>query len=211
MLTGSRFRKKFRRFMKSSFLALVMFAGGFTPHQANAGELPEWGAGVVIVPASSSPLSNMSRPATPGFKRGKVVVFDSTKPAGSIIVSTQRKLLYLVLGQGRAVQYRVATAKPGFEWAGVHKVSRKTEWPDWRPPEEMRQRRPDLPEFMAGGPENPLGSRAIYLGGSIYRIHGTNEPKSIGKAASSGCIRMLNADVEELYRHVRPGAAVIVM
>jgi lipoprotein-anchoring transpeptidase ErfK/SrfK len=212
MLTGSRFRKQFRRFMKSSFLALVLFAGGFTPHQqAKAGELPEWGAGVVIVPASSSPLSSMSRPANPGFKRGKVVVFNSPKPAGSIIVSTQRKLLYLVLGQGRAVQYRVATAKPGFEWAGIHTVSRKTEWPDWRPPEEMRQRRPDLPEFMAGGPENPLGSRAIYLGGSIYRIHGTNEPKSIGKAASSGCIRMLNADVEELYRHVRPGAAVIVM
>ncbi len=211
MLTGSSFKKQIRRILKSSFLAVVMFAGGFMPQHAKAGELPEWGAGVVIVPASAAPEMAMSQKPKPAFKRGKVVAFTTEKPAGSIIVSTQRKVLYFVLGQGRAVQYRVATAKPGFEWAGFHKVSRKTEWPDWRPPEEMRQRRPELPEFMAGGPENPLGSRAIYLGGSIYRIHGTNEPKSIGKAASSGCIRMLNADVEELYRHVKPGAAVVVM
>ncbi len=211
MLTGSTCKRQIRRALKSSFLALVMFAGGFTQQPAKAGNLPAWGEGVVIVPASAAPETAVTKPGQPGFKRGKVVEFNSGKPVGSIIVSTQRKVLYLILGQGRAVQYRVATAKPGFEWAGAHKVSSKKVWPDWRPPEEMRERRPDLPEFMAGGPENPLGSRAIYLGGSIYRIHGTNEPRSIGKAASSGCIRMLNADVEELYRHVKPGAAVVVM
>jgi len=108
------------------------------------------------------------------------------------------------------VMYRVATARKGFEWAGVHKVTAKTEWPDWRPPVEMRARHPELPAYMAGGPKNPLGARAMYLGSSIYRIHGTNEPKSIGKAASSGCIRMLNADVTELYTLVKIGAEVTV-
>jgi lipoprotein-anchoring transpeptidase ErfK/SrfK len=139
-----------------------------------------------------------------------VVEFKSEHAPGTIIVSVRHKALFYVLGNGRAVKYRVATAKPGFEWQGTHKVSNKVQWPDWRPPAEMRKRKPELPVFMAGGPENPLGARAIYLGSSIYRIHGTNEPSSIGKAASSGCIRMLNADVEELYRNVRIGAKVIV-
>jgi lipoprotein-anchoring transpeptidase ErfK/SrfK len=116
-----------------------------------------------------------------------------------------------VIGNGQAVQYRVATAKKGFEWRGTHKVSAKTTWPDWRPPAEMRKRKPELPKYMAGGPKNPLGARAIYLGSSIYRIHGTNEPSSIGKAASSGCIRMMNEDVSELYRFVKPGATVKVI
>lgn len=116
-----------------------------------------------------------------------------------------------MLGSGYAVQYRVATAKKGFEWSGTHKVSAKTTWPDWRPPAEMRKRKPELPVFMEGGPENPLGARAIYLGSSIYRIHGTNEPASIGKAASSGCIRMLNEDVSELYKFVKKGATVTVL
>ena len=111
----------------------------------------------------------------------------------------------------RAVMYRVATAKKGFEWKGVNKVTAKTQWPDWRPPTQMLQRRPDLPSFMAGGPKNPLGARALYLGSTIYRIHGTNEPKSIGKAASSGCIRMHNEDVTELYKFVKRGAEVTVM
>ena len=109
------------------------------------------------------------------------------------------------------MKYRVATAKEGFEWSGTHKVSRKVEWPDWRPPEQMRQRRPELPAFMEGGPDNPLGARAIYIGGTIYRIHGTNEPSSIGKSASSGCIRMLNEDVSELFQFVKKGATVTVL
>jgi lipoprotein-anchoring transpeptidase ErfK/SrfK len=116
-----------------------------------------------------------------------------------------------VLGHGKAVMYRVATAKHGFEWTGTHKVSAKIEWPSWSPPAEMRQRHPELPTFMEGGPENPLGARAMYLGSSLYRIHGTNAPESIGSAASSGCIRMLNQDVIELYQNVRLGAQVTVL
>ena len=116
-----------------------------------------------------------------------------------------------MLGNGKAVKYRVATAKKGFEWSGTNKVSFKTEWPEWRPPVEMLARRPELPAYMAGGPKNPLGARAIYLGDTIYRIHGTNEPSSIGKAASSGCIRMLNEDVSELYQFVKQGATVTVL
>jgi lipoprotein-anchoring transpeptidase ErfK/SrfK len=144
------------------------------------------------------------------FKRGKVVRFDTSHQPGSVIIRTKTNKLYYVLGSGFAIQYRVATAKKGFEWKGQHRVSSKAKWPDWRPPTEMRERKHELPEFMAGGPENPLGARALYLGSSIYRIHGTNEPKSIGKAASSGCIRMLNDDVTELFAHVKLGAVVEV-
>jgi lipoprotein-anchoring transpeptidase ErfK/SrfK len=166
-------------------------------------------AGVVIVPASAQP--EMQVQIQPQFKRGIIVFYGSDKKPGSIIVDTKTNHLYYVLGMDRAVMYRVASAKPGFEWAGVHKVSSKTHWPDWRPPVEMMKRRPELPAYMAGGPNNPLGARAIYLGSSIYRIHGTNEPKSIGKAASSGCIRMLNEDVSELYEFVKNGAEVTVL
>jgi lipoprotein-anchoring transpeptidase ErfK/SrfK len=166
-------------------------------------------AGVIIVPASSQPEAQVEM--QPGFKRGQVVKYLPFKKPGSIIVNTKSNQLYYVLGLDRAVMYHVATAKKGFEWKGVHKVSGKTQWPDWRPPTEMLKRRPDLQSFMAGGPQNPLGARALYLGSSIYRIHGTNEPKSIGKAASSGCIRMLNEDVSELYNFVKKGAEVTVL
>ena len=166
-------------------------------------------AGVVIVPASySQPAQDQAQPS---FKRGKVVSYASEKKPGSIIVDTHTNNLYYVLGMDRAVMYRIASAKPGFEWQGTNKVSAKTQWPDWRPPVEMQARRPELPTFMAGGPKNPLGARAIYLGSTIYRIHGTNEPTSIGKSASSGCIRMLNDDVSELYQFVKLGTEVTVL
>ena len=165
--------------------------------------------GVVIVPASASPYEQKAE--TAAFKRGKIVDFNTKAAKGSIIINTRQNKLYFVLGEGRAVMYRVATAKKGFEWKGTHKVSAKAKWPSWTPPAEMRARHPELPKFMAGGPDNPLGARALYLGSSIYRIHGTNAPDSIGKAASSGCIRMLNADVTELYMHVQKGATVTVL
>lgn len=165
--------------------------------------------------AATLPATETAAPAQieaqPSFKRGKIVEFATANPAGSIIVMSKANRLYFVLGDGKAVQYKIATAKKGFEWTGSHKVAMKKQWPDWRPPAEMRKRRPDLPAFMEGGPENPLGARALYLGASIYRIHGTNEPKSIGRPASSGCIRMLNADVTELYSHVKLGATVTVL
>jgi lipoprotein-anchoring transpeptidase ErfK/SrfK len=170
------------------------------------------GEGIVIVPASASAESDVDAADTfPSIKRGKIVSFASKKAKGSIIINTKTNELFYVLGFGKAVKYRVATAKKGFEWKGTHKVSRKNVWPDWRPPVEMRQRKPELPMFMAGGPKNPLGARAMYLGSSIYRIHGTNEPSSIGKSASSGCIRMLNADVTELYTLVKIGSDVTVL
>jgi lipoprotein-anchoring transpeptidase ErfK/SrfK len=124
---------------------------------------------------------------------------------------TSDKFLYLVEGDGKARRYGIGVGRPGFEWRGVKSITRKAEWPDWRPPEEMKKRRPDLPDFMPGGPENPMGARGIYLGSSLYRIHGTNEPHSIGTAVSSGCFRMRNEDVTDLYERVRIGAKVIVM
>jgi lipoprotein-anchoring transpeptidase ErfK/SrfK len=164
---------------------------------------------VLAVPASAPATAQLE--IQPSFKRGKIVAFISDGKPGSIIINTKTNQLFYVLGMDRAVMYRVATAKKGFEWSGTHKVSSKTLWPEWRPPVQMRQRRPELPAYMAGGPRNPLGARAIYLGSSIYRIHGTNEPSSIGKAASSGCIRMLNEDVSELYNFVKMGTEVTVL
>ena len=114
-------------------------------------------------------------------------------------------------GDGKAIRYGIGVGKPGFTWAGVKQISRKAEWPDWRPPEEMLRRRPDLPQFMAGGPNNPLGARAMYLGSSLYRIHGSNEPWTIGHAVSSGCIRMRNEDVTDLYERVKVGTKVVVI
>ncbi len=195
--------------------AAAVFAGLFAASaQANAIHPFQ---GVIIVPAAASPhqeeasTSRKRQVAQTQVTRGKIVNFAAAAAPGSIVISTSERALYLVLGSGQAVKYPVATAKDGFEWAGTHKVSSKTEWPDWRPPAEMRERRPDLPEFMAGGLDNPLGARAIYLGSSIYRIHGTNERESIGQPVSSGCIRMLNEDVSELYRFVKVGASVTVI
>ncbi len=141
----------------------------------------------------------------------ELVSFDERYAPGTIVISTQEKRLYLVTSRGEAIQYGVGVGRPGFEWAGTLPITSKREWPDWRPPAEMLQRRPDLPKYMSGGPDNPLGARAMYLGGSLYRIHGSNEPETIGQAVSSGCIRMLNDDVVDLYSRVRVGTRVVVV
>lgn len=146
----------------------------------------------------------------PRFMR-QVVPYQTTQPAGTIVVVTEEKFLYLVLGKGKALRYGIGTAKDGFSWSGTHRVSNMREWPDWTPPAEMRQRRPGLPTHMEGGLNNPLGARAIYIGSTLYRIHGTNEPWTIGHDVSSGCIRMVNDDVEDLYERVKIGAKVIVL
>lgn len=146
----------------------------------------------------------------PRFLRQEVD-YDGRHKPGTIVVDTPNRFLYLVQPGGRAIRYGIGVGRPGFEWAGYKSVTRKAEWPDWRPPAEMLKRRPDLPRFMKGGPENPLGARALYLGSSLYRIHGTNEPNTIGQAVSSGCIRMLNEDVVDLYERVRVGASVFVI
>ena len=129
---------------------------------------------------------------------------------GSILVDTRERRLYLMLGNGQALRYGIGVGRDGFRWAGTHRVTAKKEWPSWTPPAQMLRRRPDLPRFMKGGEDNPLGARALYLGSTLYRIHGSNEPETIGQAVSSGCFRMTNADVIDLYDRVRVGATVIV-
>ena len=143
------------------------------------------------------------------------VAYDGTEKPGTIIIDTVQNFLFLVEEGGKARRYGVGTGKPGFEWAGTHTVTRKAEWPDWRPPSEMIARERDkghiIPAYMPGGPENPLGARALYLGSTLYRIHGTNQPWTIGQAVSSGCIRMRNEDVVELYERTGVGTKVVVM
>jgi lipoprotein-anchoring transpeptidase ErfK/SrfK len=147
---------------------------------------------------------------SPNLRRQEVT-FPTKEPAGTLIVDTPNTYLYYVLGGGRAIRYGVRVGRDGFTWTGVQKISRKAEWPDWHPPTEMIERQPYLPRFMAGGPGNPLGARAMYLGSTVYRIHGTNQPSTIGKFVSSGCIGMLNEDVSDLFDRVKVGTRVVVM
>ena len=141
----------------------------------------------------------------------QVVDYQGKEGAGTIVVDTPNKFLYLVQGDGKALRYGIGVGRPGFTWSGVKTISAKKEWPDWTPPPEMLARRPDLPRHMEGGPQNPLGARAMYLGSSLYRIHGSNEPWTIGTNVSSGCIRMRNEDVIDLYGRVNVGARVVVI
>jgi len=146
----------------------------------------------------------------PKFEK-QLVDYHGKESAGTIVVDTPNKFLFLVQGNGKALRYGIGVGRPGFTWSGVKQISAKKEWPDWTPPAEMLVRRPDLPRHMEGGPQNPLGARAMYLGSSLYRIHGSNEPWTIGTNVSSGCIRMRNEDVIDLYGRVSVGAKVIVI
>ena len=140
-----------------------------------------------------------------------IVDYHGKEQPGTIIINTPERFLYLVMEGGMAKRYGIGVGRPGFTWAGNHKVTAKREWPDWHPPEEMLKRQPDLPDFMPGGPDNPLGARALYLGSTLYRVHGSNESWTIGRAVSSGCIRMRNQDVIDLYDRVGVGAKVVVI
>jgi lipoprotein-anchoring transpeptidase ErfK/SrfK len=146
----------------------------------------------------------------PAEYQPQMVFFRSTEAAGTIVVQTQERFLYIVQGNDRAIRYGVGVGREGFQWQGLLKITRKQEWPDWRPPPEMIERQPYLPRFMAGGPGNPLGARALYLGDTVYRIHGTNQPKTIGHAVSSGCFRLVNRDVIDLFARVPVGTKVVV-
>ena len=147
----------------------------------------------------------------PGALVRQVVDYTSHQTPGTVIVDTKNTFLYLVLNDTQALRYGIGVGREGFTWSGEQTVARKTEWPDWRPPPEMLVRQPYLPRFMAGGPTNPLGARAMYLGETEFRIHGTNKPDTIGKRVSSGCIRLTNDDVTDLYERVKVGAKVIVL
>ncbi len=140
----------------------------------------------------------------------EIVSYDGPQRPGTIVINTSERRLYFVMGDGKAVRYGVGVGRPGFDWAGSQSITRKAEWPGWTPPPQMLKRRPDLPRHMVGGPDNPLGARALYLGSTLYRIHGSNEPETIGQAVSSGCIRMLNEDVIDLYERVKVGTRVVV-
>jgi len=160
------------------------------------------------VPAS---LADPAHPAIdPQYER-QVVDYNGNEKAGTIVIDTPHFFLYLVMADGKALRYGIGVGRPGFTWAGVKEISAMREWPDWIPPDEMLARRPDLPRFMPGGPDNPLGARALYLGSTLYRIHGSNEPWTIGMQVSSGCIRLRNEDVIDLYGRVKVGSKVIVL
>jgi lipoprotein-anchoring transpeptidase ErfK/SrfK len=161
------------------------------------------------LPPDEQPESGPAQLA-PNLRRQEVT-FPTKEPPGTLIVDTPNTYLYYVLGGGRAIRYGVRVGRDGFTWTGVQKISRKAEWPDWHPPPEMIDRQPYLPRFMAGGPGNPLGARAMYLGNTVYRIHGTNQPSTIGKFVSSGCIGMLNEDVSDLFERVKVGTRVVVL
>jgi lipoprotein-anchoring transpeptidase ErfK/SrfK len=164
---------------------------------------------VASLPPDDQPEEGEPKELPPQFKR-QVVDYLTKEPAGSIIIDTPSTYLYYVLGNGKAVRYGIGVGREGFTWSGTERITRVAEWPDWHPPAEMIERQPYLPRFMAGGPGNPLGARALYLGKTVYRIHGTNQPSTIGKFVSSGCIRMLNEDVEDLYGRVKVGTRVVV-
>ncbi|WP_156179721.1 L,D-transpeptidase [Bradyrhizobium sp. LTSPM299] len=164
---------------------------------------------LAALPPDEQPESGPAQLA-PNLRRQEVA-FPTKEPAGTIVVDTPNTYLYYVLGGGRAIRYGVRVGRDGFTWTGVQKITRKAEWPDWHPPTEMIERQPYLPRFMAGGPGNPLGARAMYLGSTVYRIHGTNQPSTIGKFVSSGCIGMLNEDVSDLFERTKVGTRVVVM
>jgi lipoprotein-anchoring transpeptidase ErfK/SrfK len=181
--------------------------------------------GYASAPQSSFPSDNIMQAPDPALGdegdgsssvlpqrlRRAVVAYNTREPAGTVIIDTGNTALYYVLGQGQAVRYGVGVGREGFTWSGTQTITRKAEWPDWHPPAEMIARQPYLPRFMAGGPGNPLGARAMYLGSSEYRIHGTNDPTTIGKFVSSGCIRLTNEDVADLFSRVDVGTKVVVL
>ena len=162
------------------------------------------------LPPEEQPETGPRKELPPQFRR-TLVDYKTKEPPGTLIVDTQNTYLYLVLEKGKAMRYGIGVGREGFTWAGRERVSRMAEWPDWHPPEEMIERQPYLPRFMAGGPGSPLGARALYLGSTVYRIHGTNQPSTIGTFVSSGCIRLTNEDVSDLYTRVKVGTRVVVL
>jgi lipoprotein-anchoring transpeptidase ErfK/SrfK len=184
-----------------------------------------WSAMAAIGLVLASPPSHAQQQQDPGDQPGlvaddtyeldpewqkQVVYYRTTEAPGTIIISTTERHLYLVQSGGRAIRYGIGVGRDGFQWQGLLNITKKAEWPDWTPPPEMIQRQPYLPRFMAGGPGNPLGARAMYLGTTVYRIHGTNRPDTIGTKVSSGCFRLVNADVSDLYERVPVGTKVVV-
>jgi lipoprotein-anchoring transpeptidase ErfK/SrfK len=171
---------------------------------------PDRGTVVAALPPEDQPEQGPTKELPPQFRR-QLVDYVTREPAGTLIIDTPHTYLYLVLGNGTAMRYGIGVGREGFTWTGTERISRMSEWPDWHPPKEMIERQPYLPRFMAGGEGNPLGARAMYLGNTLYRIHGTNQPSTIGTFVSSGCIRLTNEDVADLYGRVNVGTRVVVL
>jgi lipoprotein-anchoring transpeptidase ErfK/SrfK len=183
---------------------------GVAPGAAPAARDPSRPTTLAALPPEDQPEMGAPKELSPHLKRQEVY-YETKEPPGTIIVDTPNTHLYLVLGGNRAMRYGVRVGRDGFTWAGVQKITKKAEWPDWHPPAEMIERQPYLPRFMAGGDGNPLGARAMYLGNTVYRIHGTNQPSTIGQFVSSGCVGMLNEDVSDLFERVKVGTRVVVL
>ncbi|HML07306.1 MAG TPA: L,D-transpeptidase family protein [Xanthobacteraceae bacterium] len=165
---------------------------------------------IAALPPEDQPEAGPAKELPPQLRR-QLVDYRTSEPAGTVIIDTPHTYLYLVRGNGKALRYGIGVGREGFTWSGSERISRMSEWPDWHPPKEMIERQPYLPRFMAGGEGNPLGARALYLGNTLYRIHGTNQPSTIGSFVSSGCIRLTNEDIEDLYSRVNVGTRVVVL
>jgi lipoprotein-anchoring transpeptidase ErfK/SrfK len=179
-------------------------------YAAPAQAAPGQPTSIAALPPEDQPEEGDPKELPAQFRR-QVVNYQTKEPAGTIVIDTPSTFLYFVNGDGTAIRYGIGVGRDGFTWAGTERVTRMAEWPDWHPPAEMIERQPYLPRFMAGGPSNPMGARALYLGKTVYRVHGTNQPSTIGQFVSSGCIRMLNEDVEDLYTRVKVGTKVVVL
>ncbi len=203
-----------RRFGTAAAIATVV-AGTSFASSASANPFFLFGGPFEQAPSVQQPVERITPPEgsveLPAHLRRQVVDYRSNEAAGTVIIDTPNTYLYFVLGNGRALRYGIGVGRDGFTWSGTQAISKKAEWPDWTPPPEMVVRQPYLPRYMAGGPGNPLGARAMYLGNTIYRIHGTNNPSTIGGHVSSGCIRMTNEDVTDLYSRVNIGTKVVVL
>jgi lipoprotein-anchoring transpeptidase ErfK/SrfK len=182
---------------------------GTAPARGTA-QQPAPAQGTAALPPEDQPETGAPKELAPNLRK-QLVDYSTNQPAGTIIVDTPNTYLYLVLGGGKALRYGIGVGREGFTWNGTERVSRMKEWPDWFPPPEMIERQPYLPRMMAGGPGNPLGARALYLGNTLYRIHGTNQPSTIGTTVSSGCIRLINEDIEDLFSRVQVGTRVVVL
>jgi lipoprotein-anchoring transpeptidase ErfK/SrfK len=223
--SGVRVMTNFARLRRAAALAALVAATAVStasaqpmnPFEALFGPLrPPVSAPAYANPGYANPNEAYANPEENAAEmradlRRQIVDYRTSEPAGTIIVDTPNTFLYYVLGNGKAVRYGIGVGREGFTWSGTKTIERKAEWPDWTPPPQMIQRQPYLPRFVAGGPTNPLGARALYLSGSVYRIHGTNDPSTIGGHVSSGCIRMVNEDVIDLYNRAHVGTKVVVL
>jgi lipoprotein-anchoring transpeptidase ErfK/SrfK len=184
--------------------------GSIRAPAAAATPAPDRATVIAALPPDEQPEAGPAKELPPAFHR-QLVDYPTSEPAGTVIIDTPHTYLYLVRGGGKALRYGIGVGREGFTWSGGERISRMSEWPDWHPPKEMIERQPYLPRFMAGGAGNPLGARALYLGDTVYRIHGTNQPSTIGHFVSSGCIRLTNEDIEDLYGRVNLGTRVMVL